>query len=202
MEKYIRDAIILWATIDPISTLLVFVAITPNHTQVERNRVALKATFLAMLVLLTSIVVGQVLLSAMGITMLAFQIAGGIILFLFAIRLVFANLLDPAWTSPSAGKDIAIFPLAIPTIATPGAILAVIILTDNHLFPLPVQLGTTAITLIILALTYGAMRFASGVLRLIGSDGAELIVRVMGLILAALSVQLVFDAIRTSPPPV
>jgi len=198
VEKYIRDAIILWATIDPVSTLLVFAAIAADKTPVERSRIALKATLLATLVLLASIVVGQVLLAAMGITMLAFQIAGGIILFLFAIRLIFANLLDPAWSARPGATDIAIFPLAIPTIATPGAILAVIVLTDNHLFSLGVQLGTAAIAVLILVLTYFSMRFASSVLRIIGADGAELMVRIMGLILAALSVQLILDALRAA----
>ena len=198
MEKYIRDAIILWATIDPISTLLVFAAIAADRTPVERNRIALRATLFATLVLLASIMVGQVLLAVMGITMLAFQIAGGIILFLFAIRLIFGDLLQPSWSARSAGTDIAIFPLAIPTIATPGAILAVIVLTDNHLFPLDIQLGTAVITVLILVLTYFSMRFASSVLRIIGAEGAELLVRVMGLILAALSVQLILDAIRAS----
>jgi len=201
MEKYVRDAIILWATIVPISTLLVFVAITGDRSSDERNRIALRATLLATLVLLVSIVLGQLLLTAMGISMLAFQVAGGIILFLFAIRLVFANLVDPSWISAHEAHDIAIFPLAIPTIATPGAILAVIVLTDSHLYTPAVQIGTAAITLLILGPTYLAMRFASSVLHLNRKEGSELLVRVTGLILAALSVQLVLDAIRTTGWP-
>ena len=195
LEKYVRDAIILLATIDPIGTLLVFAAITTGRSTLDRNRIALKAVLLATAVLLSSIVIGQLLLAAMGVTMIAFQVSGGIILFVFGLRLVFGDLLRDAAMATSEGDDIAVFPLAIPTIATPGAILAAIILTDNHLHPPILQLGTAAITVAILALTYLAMRFSSALLRLTGRQGAALLARIMGLVLCALSVQLVLDAL-------
>jgi multiple antibiotic resistance protein len=103
--------------------------------------------------------------------------------------------LRDASIATTEGDDIAVFPLAIPTIATPGAILAVIILTDNHLHSPLVQLGTATITVAILAITYLAMRSSSTLLRLTGRQGAALLARVMGLILSALSVQLILDAL-------
>jgi multiple antibiotic resistance protein len=199
-EKYLRDIIILWATIDPISTLLIFVALTADRSQEERNRIALRATLYAAILLLGSIVLGQLLLTAMGISMVAFQLAGGIILFLFALKFIF-GVLTEAPGSLTSEEDIAVFPLAIPTIATPGAILAVIVLTDNRLFPLPVQLGTAVITILLLAITYLIMRASSQVLGIIGKQGAAMLVRVMGLVLAALSVQLIFDAIASREFP-
>jgi multiple antibiotic resistance protein len=148
----------------------------------------------ATLVLLGAIVIGQLLLSVMGINLVSFQVAGGIVLFLFAAQLIFGGL-EQGSAAMEASDDIAVFPLAIPTIATPGAILAVIVLTDNHLYLLPMQAGTAAITLVILGISYGMMRAADAILGAIGKQGARMLVRVMGLILAALSVQLVFDAI-------
>lgn len=198
LAKYVRDAIVLIATIDPVGTLLVFSALTASHPPAMRNRIALKAVLLAGVVLLASILVGQVLLSAMGVTMVAFQVSGGAVLFMFALRLVFGDLLREASALAQEGDDIAVFPLAIPTIATPGAILAVIILTDNHLFPPLTQVGTAAITIGVLLLTLLLLRSSARILGLIGRQGAALVARVMGIVLAALSVQLILDALVAS----
>ena len=177
-ERFLRDAIILWATIDPVSTVLIFAALTASSSEQERKRIALKATVYATLVLLGAIVIGQFLLSAMGINMVSFQVAGGIVLFLFAVQLMFGGL-DQRSMAIEASDDIAVFPLALPTIATSGAILAVIVLTDNHLYPLPVQAGTAVITLAILGVSYGMMRAADPILGAIGKQGARMLVRVM-----------------------
>lgn len=197
IEKFVQDAIILWATIDPISTLLIFVALTANRPLEERKRIALRSHLYAAIVLIGSIVLGQVLLAAMGISMIAFQVAGGIILFIFAVRIVFGDIPASPGEPVDADHDIAVFPLAIPSIATPGAILAAIVLTDNHLYPLSVQFGTALITIFILALSYWIMRSSETVLRIIGKQGAAMLVRVVGLILAALSVQLIFNALAS-----
>jgi multiple antibiotic resistance protein len=192
VEKYIQDAIILLATIDPIGTLLVFVAITAGRplrkTASPLGQCSLPAPSFSPLLLLDKSSL------AAGVTMIAFQVSGGIILFIFGLKLVFGDLLRDASTATAEGDDIAVFPLAIPTIATPGAILAAIILTDNHLFPPLIQAGTAAITVAILALTYVALRFSSALLRLTGRQGAALLARIMGLILCDLSIQLILDA--------
>ena len=196
-EKYIRDFLTLWATIDPISTLLIFVSLTRGMDARTRMRMARKATLYSGAILLGSLVAGQVLLSALGISLVSFQVAGGIILFLFAIQLTFGKL-APETPSGDDDHDLAVYPLAVPSIATPGAIIAVIVLTDNHIYPIPVQAGTAVITLLILFITYWMMRFADHILHVLGRQGAELLVRVMGLILASLSVELIFDALQTS----
>jgi len=193
-EKYITDALILWATIDPISTLVLFASLTSNLDGAQRRRIALKAFAFSSGILLTAIVLGQLILTAMGISMLAFQVAGGIVLFVFALQLIFGHpqLTVPGGVTPE--RDIAVFPLAVPSIASPGAILAAIVLTDNHLYPVAIQLGTAAITVGVLMVTLCLMLLSAQVLALIRPQGAEMLVRVMGLILAALSVQLVIDA--------
>jgi len=198
VEKYIRDALILWATIDPISTLALFASISSGLPRRQQSRIALRACLFAAAVLIGSMILGQLILAGMGISMVAFQVAGGAILFVFALQLVFGNV-PRSQTSPSGTDgDPAVFPLAIPSIASPGAIMAVIVLTDNHLYSVPVQAGTAAIALAILLITYALMSGAARALSIIRPQGAEMLVRVMGLLLAALSVQLVLDALGLS----
>jgi multiple antibiotic resistance protein len=195
-QKFLRDALILWATIDPISTLLIFISLTSRQDSAARRRTALRAVVMAGFVLLGSAVVGQFILVGMGISMLAFQVAGGVVLFLFALQLIFGNINASAPQQDMDEFDPAVYPLAFPSIATPGAILAMIVLTDNHLYSLDTQVVTVAIAMAILLITYVLIRRAQKALSLISEGGAELLVRLMGLLLASLSVQLILDAVR------
>ncbi|MEE9141647.1 MAG: MarC family protein [Gammaproteobacteria bacterium] len=193
-EKFIRDALMLWATIDPIGTLSLFAAVTVGMSSEQRRRTAIKATLYGFAILAGSIVIGQILLTGMGIDLLSLQVAGGVILFLFALQMIFGEL-DASSAGPEADRDLAVFPLAVPSIAGPGGIVAVVLLTDNHIYSIPVQLGTTLIMVGVLIVTC-LMMLASGlILKVIGGGGAKILIRVMGIILAALSVQLVFEAL-------
>lgn len=196
-QKFLRDALVLFATIDPIAALLIFATLTSKLNPAKRAKLALRAVFFSMGILIGSALLGQFVLIGMGISMVAFQVAGGIILFLFAMQMVFGTLQHSFAGHVERGGDLAIYPLAIPTIASPGAILAMIVLTDNHLHPVLTQAGTVLIALAILMVTYLLFRSATRILHWVGEPGAELIVRIMGLILAALSVQLIMDAILT-----
>ncbi|WP_223144965.1 MarC family protein [Teredinibacter waterburyi] len=89
IDKLIQDAIIIWATIDPIGTMAVFAALTSSLTPADRRRTAIKAVVYAGAVLIGSIVIGQFILSAMGIRLVSFQLGGGIILFLFGLQMIF-----------------------------------------------------------------------------------------------------------------
>ncbi|MDF1833157.1 MAG: MarC family protein [Porticoccaceae bacterium] len=193
IEKLTQDALIIWATIDPIGTMALFAALTAHLTPTERRRTAFKAIGYAALVLIGSIVIGQVILSAMGIRLVSFQIAGGIILFLFGLQMIFSSDSQQATKEPE--HDMAVFPLAIPATATPGAILAVILLTDNQAYPIAAQTGTALIVLCILAVTLVLLLLSERIIKIIGTSGASILVRVMGIILAALSVELVMDAL-------
>ncbi|MAE35503.1 MAG: chemotaxis protein CheR, partial [Oceanospirillaceae bacterium] len=118
-DKAIQDALILWATIDPIGTLAIFSALTAGMSVTQRRKTATRAVLYAGGVLIGSLVIGQVLLTAMGISLLSFQLGGGIILFLFGLQMIFTE------NDQSSGKEpdhnVAIFPIAIPATATPGA---------------------------------------------------------------------------------
>lgn len=192
-DKAIQDALIIWATIDPIGTLAIFSALTASMSVTQRRKTATRAVLYAGGVLIGSLVIGQILLTAMGISLLLFQLAGGIILFLFGLQMVFGN------TDAEAGKEpdhnVAIFPIAIPATATPGAILAVILLTDNQIYPIAQQFVTGLIVIATLAITWVMMFFSDRILAVIGSGGASLLTKIMGMILAALSVQLVMNAV-------
>ncbi len=194
-QKFIRDGLLLWTTIDPIGTLALFAGLSASLSAKQRFRTAVRATVYSALILVGAIIVGQLLLKAMGIAMISLQVAGGAVLFLFALQMIFGRHLPSASERPEAQHDLAVFPLAMPSIASPGAIMAVILLTDNSLHSIPVQLGTTAVMLGVLIATCLLMLAATFILRLIGHSGAAVLVRVMGLILAALSVQLVFEAL-------
>ena len=96
VEKYIRDALMLWATIDPIGTLSLFAALTARLTEEVRKRTALKATLYATAILVGSIVIGQILLGGLGVQLVSLQIAGGIILFLFGLQMIFGTAGQPS----------------------------------------------------------------------------------------------------------
>ena len=193
IEKFIQDALIIWATIDPIGTMAIFVSITAGLPPEERQQVAQRTVIYAGTVLVGAIVIGQVLLTAMGIRLLSLQLGGGIILFLFGLQMIFGTPHQRLRQEPE--HDIAVFPLAIPGTATPGAILAVILLTDNHIHSIPTQIGTAMITIIILSITWLLLKFSTKILHIIGTAGAAILTKFMGMILAALSVELVMNAI-------
>jgi multiple antibiotic resistance protein len=198
LQKFIHDTLILWTTIDPIGTMALFVVITAKMSPQHRRKTALKSTLYAGAILLSAAIIGQVLLSAMEIHMISLQVSGGIILFIFGIKMIFDDMDENKGDSKETGHDVAVFPLAVPTIATPGAIMAAIILTDNNVYTIPVQCGTVLILIAILAITYLLMLVSGGIIRVIGQNGAAIMVKVMGMILAALSIELVMKALKIS----
>lgn len=191
-EKFIRDALMLVATIDPLGTLAIFVSVTRELDAGARRAAAGRAVLYSGVILVASIVLGQFVLSAMHIRLLSLQVAGGLILFLLGLKMVFGGHFE---SRTEAGHDVAVFPLAIPSIANPGSIMACVLLTDNDVFSIPMQLGTTSVLLTILAITYVLLRLAGPIHRVTGDAGAAILSRVMGMILCALSVELVMAAV-------
>src|SRR5882724_3169857 len=133
LEKIIRDFMTIWTTIDPISNLALFAGLTAAMTRTERQRIAWRASLYAAIVLVVAVVIGQIVLDAMGIRLRSLQVAGGLILFVFGLQMLF-GWMDQPGTSVEKGRDLAVFPLAVPAIAGPGAITAVILLTDNDVY--------------------------------------------------------------------
>ncbi len=197
LEKLFRDFMLIWTTIDPIGNLALFAGLTASLTRAERNRVARRASIYAAIILVGAVVVGQIILDAMGIHLLSLKLAGGLILFIFAMQMLFGSAESPAESDP--GRDIAVFPLAVPSIAGPGAIMAVIVLTDNDVYTVLEQTETAVVLLVVLLLNYLLLRMSEAILKIIGRQGASILVRVMGIILAALSVELVMNALAIKP---
>ena len=111
MEQLIKDFLMLWSTIDPVGTLALFTGLTARLSRKQRQKTALKATFYAFLILLSALVLGQIILKAMSIQMISLQLAGGVILFLFGLQMIFSNPEDSG-CEREPGHDLAVFPLA------------------------------------------------------------------------------------------
>ncbi len=195
----LREFITLLVVIDPVGTIPVYlfaVASVPAHLH---RRFALRAVAIATLVLLAFLVGGQVVLETLGLRLGSFQIAGGIILFLFALSMIFGDS-KPQIEIAEAERDHlsgAVFPLAMPSIASPGAMLAIVILTENSSNTLAEQATTAALLVLVLSLTLVLLLAATFVHRLIGDTGASVISRVMGIILATIAVDAILGGFDT-----
>jgi multiple antibiotic resistance protein len=194
-EKLLRDFLMLWSTIDPVGTLALFASLTSGRDRADRRSIAVRATVYAFAILVGAIVLGQAILAGLGVRMISLEVAGGIILFLFGLQMIFGTAAGAHAGSPEKGHDLAVFPLAVPSTASPGAIMAAIVLTDNDRYGLGEQAATAAVLAIVLAATCALMLLSDPVLRVLGENGASILVRVMGMILAALSVELVLRAL-------
>lgn len=192
-NELLFDFVTLWVTVDPVGTVPLFLSVTKDMTTAARKRAAMRATLIAFFLLAGFLYLGQYLLEAMRIEMLSFQIAGGIVLFLFALTMIFDRSLTRS-TSVDAGHDVAIFPLAMPSIATPGALLAVVVLTDNNTHSFSQETLTCLVMALVLMATLVLMLLGDWIMRLIGPSGANVLSRVMGMILAAAAVQMVYSA--------
>ena len=189
------DFVTLWVTIDPIGTVPLYLSVTKDLKTRDRKRAAMRATLIAFCILAGFLYFGQYLLEVMRIHMLSFQIAGGIVLFLFALSMIFDR--SSATQAPAdEGHDVAVFPLAMPSIATPGALLSVVVLTDNNHHNFVQETLTCAMMALVLGATLLLMLLGDRFIGLIGRSGANILSRVMGMILSAVAVEMVFSAVR------
>ncbi|KRE02114.1 MarC family transcriptional regulator [Bosea sp. Root381] len=188
----------LWVVIDPIGTLPVFLAVTAGMGAAAARAVALRGILVAFGVLVFFVAGGQILLTAMDIALTSFEIAGNIVLFLFALTMIFgeSKLEEDEKLMRSSDLERAVYPLAIPSIASPGAMLTVMTVTDNSSVDLREQAETVLQVAVILAMTLGLMLMAHRIIALIGNAGASVISRVMGLVLASVAVDGIIKAMR------
>lgn len=191
LDSLLAQAVLFWAVIDPIGTVPIFLREARGMDAKAGRRLAAQAIGFAALVLVFFVVAGQLLLEAMGVSLEAFRIAGGILLFLFSLTMVFGES-KPSHDlklAKQAGPGRAIYPLAMPAIASPGALLAAVLLTDNHRHAWASQALTTLVILAVLAGTWLLLLAARPLQKLIGVAGTEIISRIMGLLLASLAAQ-------------
>ena len=146
MIDIVATFITFFAVVDPIGTVPVFIAVTERFDEKARKRIALIATLAAAGILLFFVVAGELILSAMSIPLSAFQVAGGIVLFLFALTMIFGESKpDEELRLAADHHETAIFPLAVPSIASPGAMLAAVLLTENSRYSIVEQAQTYAV---------------------------------------------------------
>jgi len=194
---FITAFVTMFVIIDPVGLAPLFVALTQGMPDRVRRGIALRACGLGMLILLIFALFGEAVLGFIGISMPAFRVAGGVLLFLTALDMLFERRTKRRedQTETDQHEDPSVFPLAIPLIAGPGAIASVILLTGQR----PGVEGL-AMVLAITALVLGlclVLFLAAGLLeRALGKTGITVVTRLLGMLLAALSVQFVLDGLR------
>ena len=188
MIDYTATFIVFFAAIDPIGTVPVYIAVTRGYDITTKRKIAFISCAVAALILLFFVVAGELILTAMSIPLSAFQIAGGIVLFLFALSMIFGESKPEEETRLAENQhETAIFPLAVPSIAGPGAMLAAVLMTEHARVDIWHRLQVSSVMLSVVLVALFLMLMSSGIHRLIGNAGASVISRVMGLILAAVA---------------
>lgn len=191
----ISGFVTLFVIIDPIGLTPMFIALTSGATQAHRRAVALRACLIAAVLLTVFGLAGEAVLAFMGITMPAFQIAGGILLFLTALDMLFERRTQRRASHANAVADPSVFPLAMPLIAGPGAMASMILLvgqTENWAGVVAVH----AVMLAVIVIAFALFLVATPLERALGPTGTMVVTRLLGMLLAALSVQFVLNGAR------
>lgn len=204
METAIVAFTTFFATIAPLDVAAMFAALTPNATPEAKRSMAIRGTLISAAILLSFALVGEIVLSTLGISLAALKVAGGILLLLIGIEMVFARSSGGTSTTDEedqeaiASNDIAVFPLATPLIAGPGAMGATILLMADARGDLVAEAVIIGAMLTVLLLTLALLLLTNKVLRLFGITAMYVISRVFGVLLSALAVQFMFDGLAQS----
>ena len=201
---FITSLVSLFVILDPLGNIFPYLALTAERPPADTRKVAVKACFFSFLILAVFALAGRFIIAFFGISLAAFQIAGGFILFRISIDMIQGrghfNRLDTS-SSLKAEEygDIALVPLAIPLMAGPGSITTVLVLTSQARTPAE-SLSILAAAVIILMVTYLCFIFADKILALIKETSLRLLTRIMGLILTALAVQFIIQGLKSAFP--
>jgi multiple antibiotic resistance protein len=193
-----------FATIGPVEAAVLFATLTPKMERNERAAIAIRATAIAGVLLLIFTLFGQPLLDELGVSIAALQTAGGIILLIIALDMIFAKptsafkLTQPEDEEAQTKDDIAVFPLAMPLLAGPGAMSAGILLAANA-DGNPLALATTIAALAaVMVITLALLLLSHQLNRMIGITAQRVLMRVFGILLAAIAVQAAFNGFGAS----
>ncbi len=207
IDQLLTFFVVFLVVVEPVSVIPIFMALTEGLTEAERRRTARKGIAIAAAILFVFSLVGGPFLRLMSISIDAFRIFGGLLLFLIALEMVFARTSGTRTSDPEEEEgrkraDISVFPLAFPFIAGPGA-LATILLAFGPAEGKPLlTLGLLVCVAVVLAIALGVLYLASPIMRVMGVTGANVLNRLFGVVLGALSVQYVIDGLRGSFPAV
>ncbi|MEO0327948.1 MAG: MarC family protein [Pseudomonadota bacterium] len=192
----------LFVTIDPIGLAPMFLGLTEGMNRRQRLSVALRANLIALFLLVLFLIAGSTILSTMGITIHAFRVAGGLLLFYIAFEMVFGVREERKRKSGETAvtqdriANLSVFPLALPLIAGPGAFSATILLASEQSGSIEWRLILFVIIVAILTLVFLAFAAAQFIDRYLGITGRMILTRLLGVLLAALSVQFVVDGLN------
>ncbi len=192
----------LFIIIDPPGLAPLFLALTQGMTPAQRRIIALRACIISAVLMMAFLFVGEALLSFIGISMPAFRIAGGVLLFLTALEMLFqrrqARRADNAEEGAAEhNDDPSVFPLALPLIVGPGAITTIILFAGQTQTALDMA-TLAAVMMSVLVIVFLAFLASSGIERLLGKTGLNILTRVLGMLLAALAIQFILDGVRQS----
>ena len=201
MVDYLLTAIVtLFVTIDPPGLAPVFLVLTAGRTRAERRATAIRATTIAGAALIGFALVGEPLIGFLGISLPAFRITGGLLLFVIAFEMVFGRREERKSVAAQTAvgrddlRDVAVFPLAIPLITGPGAISATILMASQA-DGVGAMVGLLVIIVLLIGTCLAVFLAANELERILGDTGRIVVSRLLGLILAALAVQFVADGI-------
>ena len=205
LGQLVKFFIVFFVVVEPLSIVPIFSSLTAGATADYRRRMAIKAVGLAAAILLMFALVGKPFLSVMGITVQAFRIFGGLLLFLIALEMVFARESGSRTSSDERAEsrrraDISVFPVAFPFIAGPGALATVLLwFGPVHILRQPTLfLILLAAAAAVLAVSLVLMLLAEPLMRLMGVTGVNVAGRLLGVVLGALAVQFVIDGLRAA----
>lgn len=195
----IKSFLTLFTIIDPIGGVPFFLSITAGYSEEEKKKIALRASFTAFLTLLIFLWIGEYLLSFFQISVSSFKIAGGILLFLIAIEMLFGKTTQVKTTEKETLKvkekeDISIVPLGIPYLAGPGAITTTIIFSETS--GISIKLALSGIIFLVLLVTFVIFSKSSKISKLLGELGTKAIVRILGLILASIAIEYITTGLK------
>ncbi len=202
LEYFTSAAVTLLVVIDPLGLAPMFLAVTQGFTPSERRWVAWRSSLIALAILAVFGAIGHLLLQALGISLPAFRIGGGLLLFYISFEMVFASRAERSADNSETREQqlhyISVFPLAIPLMAGPGAITAIILLSGEARGDPVMLAGLSAIAVVVVGSCLAVYLAAERMNSLLGVTGNAILSRLLGVILAALAVQFVIDGIRAS----
>lgn len=200
MAFFAAAVVTIFSVVDPIGVAPLFLALTPALTPAQRLHTMRRAVLVSLVILLAFAAFGRALLQSLGVSVAAFSIAGGILLLLIAVDMLFGRLSRTRETPEEEAEaltstDISVFPLAIPILSGPGSIATVVLYMSQAGTNIGRIVAVIVALLISLLASYLSMRLSPLLLRVLGQTGVFVVGRVMGILLAALAVQFVLNGV-------
>jgi len=205
LEQFVKFFVVFFVVVEPVSLIPLFNGLTDGASPAYKHKMAVKSVVIAGGIILLFALGGAGFLSLMGISLAAFRIFGGLLLFLIAIDMVYARESGTRTSSPERAEnqrrvDVSVFPLAFPFISGPGALATILLwFGPIHLGNQPVLfLGLLIAATLVLTITLAMMWMADPLQRVLGVTGANVLSRLSGVVLGALAVQFVIDGLHSS----